>query len=106
MNVTLNVSVLLCAENKLWAPRTDSGALGTQGHGRGAGDRRLGLGSVRASTAAAGLLPGGAGVPDVDPLSSARSGVCFVGNQHKDDIQGCEQKPNLYLKYIFVISAS
>ena len=46
MNVTLNVSVLLCAENKLWAPRTDSGALGTQGHGRGAGVRRLALGSA------------------------------------------------------------
>ena len=86
MNVTLNVSVLLCAENKLWAPRTDSGAL--------------------VSTAAARLLPGGAGTPDMDQLSSARSGVCFLGNQHKGDIQGCEQKPNLYLKYVFVISAS
>ena len=60
----------------------------------------------RVSTAAARLLPGGAGTPDMDQLSSARSGVCFLGNQHKGDIQGCEQKPNLYLKYVFVISAS
>ena len=53
-----------------------------------------------------GLLPGGAGTPDMDQLSSARSGVCFLENQHKGDIHGREQKPELYLKNIFVISAS
>lgn len=52
-----------------------------------------------------GLLPGGAGTPDMDQLSSARSGVCFLENQHKGDIHGREQKPNLYLKNNFVISA-
>ena len=56
LNVAPNVSVLLCAENKLWAPRTDVGA-GTRAMGvvRGAGGWSRGL--QRASTAAAGAAP-------------------------------------------------
>lgn len=71
---------------------------------RGAGGWAWGL--RRASTAAAGAAPWWGWDAQRGPALLGKIRVCFLENQHKGDIQGPEQKPNLYLKYIFVISAS
>ena len=80
-----------------WGPRAEGAVWGAGGWA---------WGLRRASTAAGGAAPWWGWHARRGPALLGKIRVCFLENQHKGDIQGPEQKSDLYLKYIFVISAS